>query len=443
MLDTNPSKFIFNKKYPRGKYFLNNTDLLVISVKSFFRNENYLDKLKLYLQTYYNQDYAITCSSCRMALYYALHSLNLSQGDEVLMTPITIPDMLNMVLLLGLKPRFVDLNVNDHSVNLENLKQKVSNKTKVFLLTHISGLSQNLEEIKKICSNKKIFLIEDISQSHEATTIDGQKLGEFGDIVVCSLTVGKSISSFVGGVILTSNAQRANRILNIKKSITRTTPIKVLFDRMLDSFKVGLFTQKFIFNYFTFYILKFLSFIKVIDLNTIHHSSENKEKIKNDIFLLDQPVKRTKIPEALHFDISAWQARFAYEMCLKQSKIYKIRKKNAHLFFDLASENLKKHVSLNFNLIKNHNYYHIPLILDSTEKLMILKKYLLNSGIDVGGYSLLLCSDLNEFSELKEALPGADMIYKNSIFIPIDETLSVKEVEYLAQIFNRFFLELS
>ena len=96
----------------------------------------------------------------RVALYAILRAMGVGEGDEVIIQGYTCVVVVNAVIYLGAKPIYVDIDQHTFNINLDNLKNKVTNNTKVIICQNTYGLSSNLEEIQKIASKKGIYTVD-------------------------------------------------------------------------------------------------------------------------------------------------------------------------------------------------------------------------------------------------------------------------------------------
>ena len=157
-------------RQPRQKLYIGFFDLINAFISILFgigfEKGNYVSKFSKKIEDYWKRKKCFPLSSARICLYYYLKSLNLSKDSEVLLTPVQIPDYINIILELGLKPVFIEMDQQTQSIDLEDLKKKISTNSKVVLATYLTGILPNVDEIAEICKKNKIFLIEDISQSY-------------------------------------------------------------------------------------------------------------------------------------------------------------------------------------------------------------------------------------------------------------------------------------
>jgi len=142
-------------------------------------------------------------SSANLLSISILKMLN-KKKKEVILPALTWSSDVYSVLQNNLKPVFVDINLNNLSMNLEEVKKKINNKTLAVFITHAQGFNGLTKIFIKYLKKKKIMLIEDVCESHGAT-LDGKKLGTFGLISNFSFYYAHHLSTIEGGMICTNN----------------------------------------------------------------------------------------------------------------------------------------------------------------------------------------------------------------------------------------------
>ena len=165
---------------------------------------------------YFNRKFGISVSTGSVALDLALKTLNLNKNDEVLVTPRSYIASASCVVSQNLKPIFVDVDLNSQNISFEDLKRKISKKTKAIILVHLAGFPCEMNKILKICKKHRIKIIEDCSQAHGAK-YDSKFVGSFGDISIWSFCNDKIMSTGgEGGMILTNNINYFKKIFALK-----------------------------------------------------------------------------------------------------------------------------------------------------------------------------------------------------------------------------------
>ena len=127
-------------------------------------------------------------------------------GGEVILSPLNWISDVSSVIQNGFTPVFVDINYHNLALNEELLLEKINDKTKAILLTHILGLNGLTNNIINICKEKKILLIEDVCESHGASH-NGQLVGTFGDASNFSFFFAHHMTTIEGGMVCTNNEE--------------------------------------------------------------------------------------------------------------------------------------------------------------------------------------------------------------------------------------------
>lgn len=158
--------------------------------------------------------YADAVSTGTAALYVALAALELPEGSEVLVSPITDPGTLSAIILRGLVPRLMDSMPGSYNVGIEQFKSRIGPKVKGVCLVHSIGqAAPDTEAIARLAQEHGIAVLEDCSQSHGAT-VGGQPIGAFGDIAAFSTMYRKAhITGASGGVVYSRRAELHQRAL--------------------------------------------------------------------------------------------------------------------------------------------------------------------------------------------------------------------------------------
>lgn len=155
---------------------INEAILEVINSSSFIGGKIHAE-FETNLAKYLGVKHAIGCSSGTSALLLALMALNIKSGDEVIVPSFTFIATAEMVALLGAKPVFADIELDDYNLSLKSVEKLVNSRTKALIAVSIFGQMPNLEDLDEFCKAQKIVLIEDGAQSFGATQM--LKNGEF------------------------------------------------------------------------------------------------------------------------------------------------------------------------------------------------------------------------------------------------------------------------
>ena len=149
----------------------------------------------------FNECYSFNSGrSCLMAI---LEAMGIKPGDEIIVQGFTCNAVINPIINIGAKPIYVDLK-DDLNIDEKKIQQSINSKTKAVIVQHTFGWPAEIEEIRDICRDNNLFLIEDCAHSLGAK-YNNQYVGSFGDASFFSFGRDKIISSVFGGMIVINN----------------------------------------------------------------------------------------------------------------------------------------------------------------------------------------------------------------------------------------------
>ncbi len=150
--------------------------------------------------------FALAVNSASAALHLALLAGGIKKGDEVITPSFTFIATNHPILLVGAKPVFCDIDLNTLCADPKDIEQKITNKTKAIIVVHYGGIPVDLSPIQKLCTNKKILLIEDCAHA-VGTYYKRKHVGVFGDFSCFSFAAIKNLTTGDGGMLIGKNKQ--------------------------------------------------------------------------------------------------------------------------------------------------------------------------------------------------------------------------------------------
>lgn len=151
-------------------------------------------------------------SSANFLTILLLKILNKNKNkNEIIVPTLTWVSDINSVIMNGFKPVFVDINLSNLSMNIEDVIKKISKKTLAVFITHAQGFNGLNQKLISILKKKKIYLIEDVCESHGAT-YNKKKLGSFGLISNFSFYYAHHLTTIEGGMVCTNNKKIYEKI---------------------------------------------------------------------------------------------------------------------------------------------------------------------------------------------------------------------------------------
>ena len=140
---------------------------------------------------------SVATSSGTSALHLALIATGISRNDEVIVPSYTCIAVALPVLYQQARPILADVR-DDYNISVEDIKSKITDKTKAVIVPHMFGYPADLKEIKELCEEYNLYLVEDCAQAIGAL-YNGKKVGTIGDISIFSFYATKMITTIQGG----------------------------------------------------------------------------------------------------------------------------------------------------------------------------------------------------------------------------------------------------
>lgn len=160
---------------------------------------------------YIGSKYAIAVSSCTAGLHLSVLAMGVNPGDEVIVPTMTFTATANAVVHTGAKPVFVDVDKYEMTIDADDIRRKITKKTKAIIPVHFSGRACNINLIEQIASEHNLKIIHDAAHAVE-TEYEGKKIGCYRDIANFSFYVTKNITTAEGGMITTDNEEIAQKL---------------------------------------------------------------------------------------------------------------------------------------------------------------------------------------------------------------------------------------
>ena len=161
--------------------------------------------------------YAIACSNGTDALHFALISLGIKPGDEVLTTQFSWISTASCISMVGATPVFCEPNILNYHMDIKSIRRMYTNKTKAIVYPHLFGNMSDTKEILDFCKQKNIAFIEDACQALGAS-LNEIKAGSIGDVSTLSFNANKVVAGIAGGgAILTDDEDKAELFKKLRR----------------------------------------------------------------------------------------------------------------------------------------------------------------------------------------------------------------------------------
>ncbi|PAX51510.1 aminotransferase class V-fold PLP-dependent enzyme, partial [Brunnivagina elsteri] len=350
--------------------------------------------------------------SVRTAFDLLLQSLNFATGSEVLMSAITIKNMIEIIKINGLIPVSVDISLQLCEPSLEQLEKSVSGKTKVLLITHLFGTVIDLHPYVEFCQKHNLILIEDCAQAFAGSEYYGHPQA---DISFFSFGSIKSSTALGGGVTLIKNQTQNQKIAENIQELHQQYPQKT--------------ELWFLIRVWKYLLLKTLSipWVYYLLLQTLNILSKDLDSTINATtrgFAQGNLLAKIRYrpPHHLVYFIAYRLTKCEESKCQDFSD----RIETAQNFLAILQANIKNIIFPGIQA-NYHSFWLFPIIVKQPELLMVkLRSH--NFDVTRGTTSLTVCeSPRNSFNY--PSLENAKYLMEHILFLPISSKVPKIELE--------------
>lgn len=298
---------IYNQDKKLFKKFL--TDFTKTIKKTNFINGDPVLNFEQKFAKFCDTKYAVGCNSGTDALFLSLKALNLKKDSEVILPAQTYCSTAFAVIRANLKPVLADIQIDNPTISIKNLKKKITKKTAAIILVHLYGEVCDFKNVKKLIKNKKIHLIEDAAQAHGAKDFsintNGKTAGSLGILGCFSFYPGKNLGAYGDGGAITTNSKKLYiKLLKLRNlgGINKYEHDVIGYNSRLDTIQALILTRK---------------------LNALNSNNNKRKKIAK---IYNQKINNKKITK---LNYSKGCVYHQYVIISKfEKKIIKILKKN-------------------------------------------------------------------------------------------------------------------
>ena len=167
------------------------------------------------MRNYLKIKYVVSVNSGTAALQAALMAIEIKQGDEVLIPSFTFVATANAVVAAGGRPVFIDIKKDDYTIDVSDLKKKVTKKSKVIIPVHLYGHPSDMDEIGELAEKHSLDVVEDACQSL-GSTYKKKQTGTFGAMGCFSMYASKVLTAGEGGAVATDSDELAGKLKMIR-----------------------------------------------------------------------------------------------------------------------------------------------------------------------------------------------------------------------------------
>lgn len=425
---------------PATAKHLNHEELFAMieaSLDMWLTGGRFHDEFENKFSEYLGVNHTLLCNSGSSANLLAMSALKspllkeraLKDGDEVITVAAGFPTTINSIIQNNLVPIFVDIDIPTYNINIDQMKEALTEKTKAVFIAHTLGNPFNLYEVKNFCTTNNLFLIEDSCDALGSTYMDFtqakyRKCGTFGDISTFSFYPAHHITGGEMGAVCTDNYLLKKAVMSIRdwgrECICPTGQDNFCGSRFYQQhgkLPQG-FDHKYVYSNLG-YNLKTVDWCAAIALAQLKKLPEFVQKRKRNFELLLSSINHLSpffiFPEATKYSDPSW---FGFIVGIKADNT--IERVNLLKFLE---EN-----GIGTRLLFSGNVLKQPYFMNNPYKIRIR-----NSGI-------LISNQLTE--EHYNLLPNTEFVMNDVFWIGVHPNITEKDIKYIADKFDEYIRKL-
>lgn len=341
---------------------------------------------------------AVAMPRGRVGICLALRAL-IQPGQRVICSPYTIADVINMILAAGGEPVFADVERETCNIDPAEVEALLDERTGAVLVTHLHGLACPIEEIAALCRARGVPLIEDAAQAL-GTRVGGRLVGSFGDAGVFSFGMYKNLTTFYGGMVVTSDPDVGARVAEAAHGWPHEDSLE-LIKKVLQGLRTDVATWPPLFKPLVFRLFRFGLLHDVRAINRMVNSELSLERVD-------------ELPDAYLRRMTAAQARLGLARFEGVEAANRERIGYARLYHDGLAD-LPDVVLPPLRSDGSHAYTYFAIQHPRRDDLL---KWLMRHGRDAGAQHLKNCADLPSFSAFARDCPRAREVAGQVVLLP-------------------------
>ena len=352
----------------------------------------------------------------RVALYALLKAMEVGPGDEVIIQGYTCVVVANAVLYLGATPVYADIDLDTYNVNMDSLREKLNERTKVIICQNTYGLSSNLEQIESIAKEASIkyahpvYSIEDCTHGFGGT-YHGKPNGSSCDASFFSTQWSKPYTTGIGGFCVVHNSAVRAKLNSVNDDLVSPGNIETA------ELQLMYFIRQYVINDFTYWPM--IRLYRWMSRHNLVVGSSSGEEVSG----IEMPKEFLKAQSSVQF-------RKGIKSIKKLDEVNLLRKKNAELYTDFLESHGKNCVKR--ELFPDHIFIRYPLLVNNREKFREeaeKSKIILGEWFEAPVYPAYV--SLDTWKVNPDELPNGMYACARMVNLPTDETDTEKVIRFL------------
>lgn len=354
----------------------------------------------------------------RVALYALLKVMGVNKDDEVILPAYTCVVVPNALIYLGAKPVYIDVSPESYNMELKQVKEAITARTKVIICQNTYGLSTDLEALNQLAKKQGLLTLEDCTHGFGGFYA-GVPNGLSCDAAIYSSQWNKPFSTGIGGFAVTKNTDIAARLNELNLSLVSPSVKERL------NLKILYFIRRYLITEVSYWPL--VQFYRWLSRHNLVVGSSSGE----EIISVEMPVGYFKA-------FSNTQAKEGLRNLPNLEQDLVLRKKNAYLYTDFLAQKGKNHVAKKW--FENHSFLKYPLLVNKRSEFMLLaEKHRIALGEWFTSPLHPVEGDLSAWEFDRERYPVATYLSSHVVNLPTTPTDINKVLKFLER-YERYIM---
>ncbi len=369
------------------------------------------------IASYTKSRHAVLTSMGRMAIFEGLRALN--RRGEIIVSPITVPEVISLVHLAGFTPVFCDIKPGTWNMDVALAERLITDKTVAIMATHFYGNMNTTLPVRALCDKHKLVMVEDAAQAIGAWQ-NGRHAGTIGDFGILSFSYPKNVTSFYGGCLITNDDGIAARVRSAIAAYppadTRWLYKKALACAVKDAGTFGPVFQ--------------LS-SRIIRYGYKHHIRSIINIVSQDL----NPAFFGAIPPEYVTRISPEQACAIADKWKEVDEDVRHRIRCAEIYYNQL-KGIDGLICPEFVGDGSHTYLYFPV---QVADKYALQRYMIDRYCDVAVQHAPNCADLPSYKQYYRDCPEARAAYGGTLMLPAYRGFPLEQARRYAETIRSFF----
>lgn len=363
--------------------------------------------------------YSICVPQNRVGIYLVIKAL-VKAGQEVILSPFTIPDVINMVIYAGARPVFADIERETCNISAVEVERLINSNTGAVLITHLFGLAAEAHRIKEICDRFKVPMIEDCAQALGAKE-QGKPLGTIGDVGIYSFGKYKNLNTWIGGAIVTNRDDVIEKV-NLELEHFSPPSLKRIFGQVRSGLIREIATFPALYKLFTYWVVR-LAYLK------------NIQPVHQKVIHRPQTSFSQTFPDHYKIQFSPFQARLGLSQ-LDKVDLHSAARIEKGLLYHHSLNELKELTLAPARNDRSHIYTYFPIQYKKRDELI---RFMMKNYRDIAAQNYANEADSNRFREFYRDCPNARRVSQELFFLPTYPRYPLSDVDKDIQTIYKYF----